>query len=253
MRRIYISTNNNIFINCGEEEKEFDFVRNYQGYFPSCKFTAAGSSEHQFYVAGTDEEGIPHMYSSELGSVWTPVNLDSHYSLTKAEQYGDIVKILWSQRENQVFLASANGYLITVPDCPKCVRARKITDAGLSDAWIEGEEICLQNKAGECIRYSLELAAQYRCFWSFAKTHIGVDGILADLREAESIKKQPIVGAAAIPYNNLDKLLEKYPRDKYLFFVCEHGYLADEAAREARRKGMKKAYTLGGVYMILNI
>ncbi|MGI6058196.1 MAG: rhodanese-like domain-containing protein [Blautia sp.] len=252
MRKISIQDNSIFMIQDGEEKK-FDFVRYYKGYFPSCKLTAAGLSEHQFYVAGTDMEGTPHLYSSELGSVWTPVNLDSHYSLTTAIQYGDIVKILWDQRENQLFLASANGYLVTVPDCPKCVRSRKISDIELSDAWIEGREICIQDTAGQCIRNSIGTIVQYRCSWSFAKPHIGVDGLLLDFRDAESVEKQRITDAVVISYDVLDKFLEKYPRDKYLFFVCEHGYLADEAAREARRKGIKKAYTLGGTYMILNI
>lgn len=257
--KIYLTKDNKIEIWTGEASKDvkdvsktvFDFNTYYKGCYPECHFTAVGICENLMYAAGTNDLGIPHLFSSADGKVWTQVNIASRLGITEESAYGDIVQILYDNCSHQSFLVTRNGYLVTLPDCPKCVRVRRVSDLPLKSGKIEDETIYLYNVNGNCLSYPLALSVQYRCSWTYAKPHIGKDGMLLDLRDLQDAKERPINGAVIFPEELIDAFLQKYYKNMHIFFVCEKGIKADDAVREARGRGFEKAYSLGGLGDIL--
>lgn len=247
-RQISITKDNRLYIVYKGAGRIFDFNQNYCGYFPELRWTASCANDHAFYVAGTDGEGIPYLFSSLTGEIWTKEGIEPVNGLFQKEEYGDIVSILWDEGTHQFYLVSWNGYLIALPDCPKCVRVRIVSEQKLREAWIGDRILYIREENGGIRQFYMETIAQYRCAWDFAKPHLHKDGILIDLRPAEEQREAGIPGAYGCEGEALEKLLVHYPKDRYLFFVCEHGYQADAAAREARDSGIQKSYSLGGIY-----
>ena len=217
----------------GENLERFDLNAYYKGYFPSCRWTAAGSGE-LYYLAGTDEKGSPHLFSSASGSVWTEVSILSKISAVPASAYGDIVSVLCDREGRQVFLVTENGWLVTLPDGPQCVRARHLFDARPVGAAVIGEEIAVTDETGAVTHIPVKDVQQYRCSITFAKPFLRRSGILVDLRHRDM----------------WEDLLAKADTRTPVFFFCEHGHRADEAARQAREDGYLQAYSLGGAYAL---
>ena len=242
--RIEITPENRIRFVCEDVQNEIDLNQMYQGYYPACRFTDAVVCAGMLYVSGTDASGIPHVYTSGRGDVWTQIPISPQKSLINERVYGDIIRILFDPESAQLFLVTRNGYLVTLPDCPKCVRARHVSDAPLADGMLDGKKIVMITAGGEKILYSVYVAAEYRCAWSYAKAHVGKDGALIDLQSTPADK---LPGAVQISLEDTDLLLAHLPKETYVFFVCEHGRKADEAVRDARSMGFRNSYSLGSV------
>ncbi len=230
-----------------EKTAVFDFNANYKGYYPFCRWTAAGRGE-LMYLAGVDQEGIPHLFSSAGGETWTENNIRTRIGIPDPRDYGDIIHILYEERDRQLFLVSKNGFLVTLPDCPKCVRARLVSEHKLTDAKMGEGYLLLTDEYGEQIRIPTGTAAQYRCAWSFAKPFLEDGGLLFDLRSSREEIKMPVSSAIRMDINDLDGLLGRMPKSRPMFFFCSHGYLADQAARDARGAGFERSYSLGSLF-----
>lgn len=235
----------------GQKAGIFDFNSYYRGYYPFCKFTAVAERGRCIYAAGTDEGGNPHLFLSVDGAAWEERVIVSRFHLTKASAYGRIQNILPAPDSELVFLVTENGYLVILPDCPKCVRALQLSEIPIGEGWISGNKICLRDIHGKVIQYFRDVAMWYRCAWTYAAPHLGKDGVLLDLRGKESRQEIPIPGAIPFEEDYLDIFLTEAPKESYLFFVCERGMKADDAVSLARARGYEKAYSLGGVGDIL--
>ena len=139
-----------------------------------------------------------------------------------------------------------------MPDCPKCVKTRKLSDEKLLDGWLEQDTIYVRDINGRVINCPLILAAQYRSSWNFAVKYLEKGGVLLDLREKENSSGAAIPYAVNFPEDSLECLLKMYPKEQVLFFVCEKGYKADEAVRLSRERGFSKSYSLGGAEDVLS-
>ena len=243
--RLPADGNGPVVLERDEETAAFDFNETYRGFFPACRWTAAGTAG-MLYLAGTDAKGLPHVFSSRGGEVWTETNIRSRTAPAAVREYGDIVRILWEEKGRQVFLVTKDGFLITLPDCPDCVRARKVTDEGLSDGRLEGDVLVLTEAGGGEITVPLFLAEQVRCTFSFAAPYLSKGGLLFDLRDRQERAESPVPAAIPIAPEEVEGLLERMPKRRPLFFFCTHGYLADQAARTAAGYGFERAWSLGG-------
>lgn len=103
-------------------------------------------------------------------------------------------------------------------------------DARPVKAGLSGTQILVTDETGASTSTSLDFALQYRCSPAFAKPFLLNGGLLADLRNGKSWAD----------------LTEGIDKARPVFFLCERGYRADEAAREARKAGFTRAYSLGG-------
>lgn len=237
-----------------DEELQHGFQSERESYFKEYRITAEEYLNGQFWIACVDKKSNSRLFCSETGHVWNPVNIDSRFSVVSSRDYGPIIRILQLEKNGDMCLVSQNGYLITVPDCAKCVRARKISDQKLTDACLEKGMIRVKDENENEICFYAEITAQYRCVMSFARPHINTDGIIVDLRRESDAEKNPVPGACKLSgdgRDQLEKLIRLYPKNRYLFFLCSSGSSADTAAREARQNGIRRAYSMGELELVL--
>ena len=104
----------------------YDFNRIYAGFYPACLFTALSVQRGLFYAAAIDAEGETHVYTSIAGEVWDAVNLTTTGIFGRDKASGRVLKIFGSTKLDQVFLLTDAGQLITLPNCPKCVRILRL-------------------------------------------------------------------------------------------------------------------------------
>lgn len=222
----------------------YDFNGIHAGYYPVCTFTALARAGGLFYLAGQDEAGAPHVFSSLLGGVWEERNLTArHPLLGERRAAGHIFHILYDEERNQVFLV-CESELVTLPDCPRCVR---ITDlpGRAKEAKLEGREIVLRLENGAQTRISADSVAQYRVSREYLASLLAQGGRLIDLRTpAEYAAKHP-PDALSVPLEEAEEWLEAQDRAIPLVFFCHTGVNADRLARYARTRGFARAYSMG--------
>ena len=244
-------SSDNKFIIDGLDSHIFDFNDTMRDIILNAVFTAMAQRGRCIYVAGSDDKGLPHLFLSTDGSVWEERVITSRFGIISVEDYGRIVSILLSVENEPVYLIAENGYLITIPDCPKCVRARYVSDKRLMNGRLEDDYILVCDIEGNKSRYLINSAMGYRCAWDFAKPYLGNAGIVIDFRSENERKKLKLPCSINMPEEFLEKFLNKCSKSMYLFFICDHGYKADDAVNVARTNGFHNAYSLGGVGDVL--
>lgn len=187
------------------------FNENYAGYYPACTFTSIVATDVDFVAAGNGEDGLPYVYRSLMGGVWESANLMAGSALNGfVRASGKINQMLYDHQTRQIFLLCDNGELVTMPDCPKCVRVRKVTDCALVADRVEeggrtGMEGCVEEKGrvkgerhvkmegreprlvltnarGESIVLNAYEMTQVRASYSYVKEQLKKGGWLVDLR-----------------------------------------------------------------------
>ena len=248
------------------------FNENYQGYYPFCTFTAIAATDVDFVAAGMGEDGLPYVYRSVMGGVWESANLLAGSPLNGfVRASGKVNRIVYDGTSRQIFLLCANGELVTMPDCPKCVRVRKVTDCALVDGQIQteingllpeqsisGQRLVLINERGEKIILNQYEMTQVRASLSYVREQLKKGGFLVDLRKKEGaetdflggIRKEQVLH---IESEELEEWLSVQPRELFVAFLCEYGTQADEAAHYARRHQFSSAYSLGGAGELFHI
>lgn len=248
------------------------FNENYQGYYPFCTFTAIAATDVDFVAAGVGEDGLPYVYRSVMGGVWESANLLAGSPLNGfVRASGKVNRIVYDGTSRQIFLLCANGELVTMPDCPKCVRVRKVTDCALVDGQIQteingllpeqsisGQRLVLINERGEKIILNQYEMTQVRASLSYVREQLKKGGFLVDLRKKDGaetdflggIRKEQVLH---IESEELEEWLSVQPRELFVAFLCEYGTQADEAAHYARRHQFSRAYSLGGAGELFHI
>lgn len=248
------------------------FNENYQGYYPFCTFTAIAATDVDFVAAGMGEDGLPYVYRSVMGGVWESANLLAGSPLNGfVRASGKVNRIVYDGTSRQIFLLCANGELVTMPDCPKCVRVRKVTDCALVDGQIQteingllpeqsisGQRLVLINERGEKIILNQYEMTQVRASLSYVREQLKKGGFLVDLRKKDGaetdflggIRKEQVLH---IESEELEEWLSVQPRELFVAFLCEYGTQADEAAHYARRHQFSRAYSLGGAGELFHI
>ena len=223
----------------------YDFNRIYAGFYPACLFTALSVQRGLFYAAAIDAEGETHVYTSIAGEVWDAVNLTTAGVFGRDTARGRVLKIFGSTKLDQVFLLTDAGQLITLPNCPKCVRILRLggkpRDAETADSCVR---ITMEDGSVKCI--AMGEAAQYQVSWSYAVKLREQGAELIDLRDRRRFEQWHLNGSINIPAEEFrDWILEK-STDKIYLFICQNGTLSQEAARYARNQGFARSYTMGG-------
>jgi|GEM_PF-1599426 hypothetical protein len=225
-----------------------DFNEMYAGYYPSCTFTALEYCTRGFVAAGLDKDMLPLVFQSLSGGVWEMLNLASYSPIalyTRAT--GKINRILSDETTGQLFLLCANGELVTLPECPKCVQIAKVSDKGITDGWIEDGALILILEDGVQLRKSLFEARQLRISLSYAKERLSLGGYLVDLRIAGHIRPDKFADSIPVSPDQLPDWLSGISKQTFLAFFCEYGVNADAGAQYARVYGFQNAYSVGGV------
>lgn len=229
--------------------KILDFNQVYAGYYPACRFTAAVAIRDTYYLAGTDEHAAVHLFRSAGGSVWEPVNLIPRGQPEMPRHCGDVRIMLENPVDGSLLLVCENGYVLTLPGCPKCVKETHWGEK-LIDGRVVGETLELLCESGKIIEISLAAVQQLRAGWTYAVARIKTGGVVIDLRDEDA--EPALAGAVS---ETLSQAMFHLRQGRYVgkavFFFCYTGAQADTAALTARKMGFAQAYSLGGIAQIM--
>jgi rhodanese-related sulfurtransferase len=185
-----------------------------------------------------------------MGGVWEPANLiPASANSVIVRPTGKVLRILYNADENQVFLVCENGELVTLPDCPRCVKIRRVAEKKVADGWIDGDskEIVMLSCDGTEYRLPLKEAVQYRASIEYIRRQLDSGGYLVDVRDRYTSESEPVGNSVRVPLEELPEWLEVLPINTVLAFFCTIGTRSDRAAEYARRKGFARAYSIGGL------
>lgn len=230
--------------------KLYDFNEIHRGFYPACRFTALAYAGDMFQMAGLDGEGCPHVFSSLLGNAWEERNLTARSVMGQQRRAsGQVLRILFDEQSHQTFLVCRNGEVVTLPDCPKCVKIKilELGGAAVSDGFLEGDGIVLHLTDGRRLRVPVFQAVQFRISLSYCAEIQKQGAILADLRTPEEFARGHLPGSISLQPEEVEDFLQGREKNQRIAFICRVGTAADDAARCARRMGFPYAYSLGGV------
>lgn len=154
-----------------------DFNGLYAGYYTPCHFTALVGTNVDFAAAGTGADGLPYVFRSLRGGVWDQVALIGKTPMDGMVQArGRVNAMLFEPATEQIFLLCDSGELVTLPDCPKCVRIRKVADQAIVSGRIFGETLELSLLDGMVLKVGISDVVQYRISYSYARGYLASHG-----------------------------------------------------------------------------
>ena len=230
-------------------EEVFDFNGQYRGLYPKCRFTAVARCKLGFYLAGLDDTNLAHLFCSVSGSTWVETAIAPQTHPELPAQCGIILSILEAPGDSHLYLVCENGYVITLPGCPKCVKESAYPEKFLSGS-IHDSALHIQCRGGGTMTVLLAALQQLRTSWSYALPALKAGGLLLDLREEDGVR--------ALPYAVHDSIqgallrVKKLPKDTPLFLFCHSGTQADTVAEYARHLGHRNTFSLGGPEHLLS-
>ena len=252
------------------------FNETYAGYYAPCHFTALAATKNDFVAAGLGPDGRPCAYRSLYGGVWDQVSLLGGNPVSGwVQPRGRINAIVYDRPTNQLFLLSSSGEVVTLPDCPKCVRIRQVCDQPIITGELCGDKLCLHLEDSSLLRVSMADALQLRISYSYARKCLakpeGGAVVWLGHQPPDFVK---IVGAPDLEkstctshgktafgnmkleimtLDNIKEWLDGQPKDRFMAFWCDYGTQADEAAACARKLGYESAFSLGGARPMLHV
>lgn len=222
---------------------DFDFNAEYRGFYPRCSFTAAAACKAGFFLAGLDENGRACLFSSVSGNAWTEAEMTpADYPSLRAE-CGKVLAILDSPVDSTVFLVCENGFLVTLPGCPKCVKQTRYAHR-FTGAHLESGNVIVSCEDGECITVMVAALQQLRTSWSYALPALRDGALLYDLRLEEDAVP-PLPNAIYKSVQAALLAVKSQPQSQTVFFFCYSGAQADTVTQYARFLGHMNAFSLG--------
>ena len=246
---LYLGADGRLFLRAAgaPEATLLDFNTLYAGYYPRCTFTAVAAGGGLFYAAGLDTDGRPRLFTSLSGGVWEERPLaarDPLGGVVRAE--GRVLRVLFAEEARQAFLVTDAAQVVTLPDCPKCLRVRPLPQRP-TDARLSGDALEIDFADSTRTRIPLTALTQYRVSWSYADRLLRQGARIVDLREADDFARGHLPGSVNVPFARLADWLSGRGQGEALLFLCRTGALADEAADYARGEGWAFAYSMGGL------
>jgi hypothetical protein len=120
----------------------FDFNKVYDGYYKACSFGKVLVTPKQIAIIGKYNDGLPVLFFSSAGNVWSERPLTYTDEQGFNAQLGDIPSdIYYDSLKDRFILLCSNGIIMTIPSCSHCNKLYKITDNNLSG--ISGNEHAL--------------------------------------------------------------------------------------------------------------
>lgn len=231
-----------------DDAGSISFTEKYRRFYPDCRFTALCQIPNGWYVAGTDEAGRAHLFHAPEGETWTEISIEPAFGDVPYREYGEIVLILPGALPDEIVLIDARGTAITVPDCPSCIEASRFCEEPIGAISCNGKRLRCEMPDGRMQEYSVEFLSKHRVGWPWVEKH---HAILVDLRDPEQRKHMQVPGAIPIPGDKIEALLRSVPPDTYLALLDTEAADADEAARQARRKGWSHCRSMGSAASVL--
>ncbi len=247
-RKLGIAEDGDLCVFRNGEWIKVGFNDRYAGEYPSCLFQDILYARDDFYAAATTADGGAAVYSSCTGENWAPVNLvEKHYWAESTPPQGGAVKMFFEPCMNQILLVCSGGDVVSIPDCPKCVKVMHVADRTVVDASYEDRRMTLTYEDGQKETVALQTADRIRVSMSYAIQACKEGGELIDIRPNDLRRQDgPVPCTAAIDPEDLDDYLQTKDPHARLTFMCTFGTVADQAAWHAYYAGFPNARSVGG-------
>lgn len=234
----------------GQHWQEMNFNHIYEGYMPPCSFASAAWCDGRFQVVGQDEDG-PVLLSSTGGTVWNRHTLEPHDTLgqIRLPKHEHFLSICWSETVQQAFITTDEGLIYVLPSCPKCMKVDTVPmDKAVCCA--ESKGLLLLLGADDQLQL-LDVASRRQTEMDLSQAIIEFSqgALLIDVRSARDAQLDPAVNAINIPLEQLAEHLKEAAKPaQELLFLCDFGFLAEDAVQIAAQSGYYRAYNVGSVY-----
>lgn len=110
----------------------FDFNKTYNGFYKNCQFTKVLTTENQISIIGKQDDGLPVMFYSSRGSVWTQRDLVYTGQSGEASLLKDSLNdIFYDITKDQFILICNHGKIMTIPSCSHCNKLFEVNSENL--------------------------------------------------------------------------------------------------------------------------
>jgi hypothetical protein len=111
----------------------FDFNKTYKGFYNACRFTKVLATDTQISIIGGQDDGLPVMFYSSLGTVWTQRNLVYTENNGASPLFSDKLNdLFYDEAFDQLILIGNHGKMMIIPSCSHCNKLFEIGEANLN-------------------------------------------------------------------------------------------------------------------------
>lgn len=110
----------------------FDFNKTYEGFYKASRFTKVLVTENQITIIGIQNDGLPVLFYSSGGTVWTQRNLVYTDKKGVSSVLTDIPNdIYYDVTQDQFILICNHGKAMTIPNCSHCNKLFELSSENL--------------------------------------------------------------------------------------------------------------------------
>lgn len=122
-RKILILTRSGTILSTDNDCEDFtalDFNGTYFLYYEHTMFSAICASDNSIFIAGVLDDGMPAVYTSSEGNIWSQRTLTYTESGQTLELEQEPLSLAYDGRMDRFVLGCTDGYLFYMPGCSHC-------------------------------------------------------------------------------------------------------------------------------------
>ena len=97
-----------------------DFNGTYISYYDETRFCSICASDNFFYIAGTYHNGMPSVFTSATGRIWSERSLTYTQGSETLCLEQQPLGLAYDSRQDRFVMACTDGYLFYMPGCSHC-------------------------------------------------------------------------------------------------------------------------------------
>ena len=103
-----------------DDFSSLDFNSIYSGYYDEVQFCAVAASDNYFYIAGVYRNGMPAVFTSATGKVWSERTLSYTENRENLELEQQPLGLAYDRYMDRFVMACTDGYVFYMPGCSHC-------------------------------------------------------------------------------------------------------------------------------------
>jgi len=97
-----------------------DFNGTYYSYYDETSFCSIAASDNSFFIAGTYMNGMPAVFTSATGKIWSERTLTYTENGQTRQLELQPLRLSYDHRHDRFVLSCADGWLFYMPGCSHC-------------------------------------------------------------------------------------------------------------------------------------
>ena len=97
-----------------------DFNGTYTPYYDETRFCAISASDNFYYIAGTYHDGLPAVFTSATGRIWSERTLSYTQERETLHLEHQPLGLAYDSLQDRFVMACTDGYLFYMPGCSHC-------------------------------------------------------------------------------------------------------------------------------------